>query len=78
MKLTKESISLVHVYENVTERIDLSTIELSLRVHDNAAERYSKTIKRKVNSILRKNFNSRLALITFRIFSGNRLTTVML
>lgn len=78
MKLTRESISLVLVYENVTERIELSTIELSLRVHDNAAERYSKIIKRKVNSILRKNFNPRLALITFRIFSGNRLTTVML
>lgn len=49
MKLTKESISLVLVYENVTERIELSTVQLSLLVHDDAAERYSKTIKRKVN-----------------------------
>ena len=35
MKLTKEYISLVL---NVAEGIELSTVELSLRVHDNAAE----------------------------------------
>ena len=78
MKLTNESISLVLVYENVTEGTELSTVDPSLRVHDNAAERYFETIKRTVNTILCKNFNSRLALITFRIFSGNGLTTVML
>lgn len=46
MKLTKESINLVlSVYENVTEGIELSTVELSLEVSitpENATLKQSK------------------------------------